>query len=94
MKKTGSEEAISPRSNADQSLKCTEVQSVKKVQEMLRGDFEDVEEEELFYSMVFTVRLENNFKTCQLYFLFCFFHEYESWLKRRLGSEEPWSNIK
>ena len=47
------------RSKADQSLKFKEVQSVKKVQEMLRGYFEDVVEEELFYSMVFTVRLEN-----------------------------------
>ena len=37
LEKTGAEEAISPRSKADQSLKFKEVQSVKKVQEMLRG---------------------------------------------------------
>ena len=59
LKKTGAEEAISPKSKADRSLKFKEVQSVKKVQEMLRGYFEDLVEEELFYSMVFTVRLEN-----------------------------------
>ena len=40
--KTGAEEAISLKSKAVQSLKSREVQSAKKVQEMLRGVFKDV----------------------------------------------------